>query len=228
MVSDHCHHGDRTGQGRHRVEHPNRTQRDPVLRGTLRRRTPSNPRCCRCPGIQHRHRRRMSNSKSKGKPLMTVDYRDLQIDGVRVETYGVPSAAPPLLFVHGGCQGSWAWENMAPRLAGAGWYAVCLNWFGHYGSRVLPDGRRGEPLASQRHNGNRPGNGLARPRTRPGSTQHGWRAESGLRQREPSHRLDTARPGPSRWIRRRAHRSCSRSSSYVVATRAHDRRHMVG
>jgi pimeloyl-ACP methyl ester carboxylesterase len=81
----------------------------------------------------------MSNSKSKGKPLMTVDYRDLQIDGVRVETYGVPSAAPPLLFVHGGCQGSWAWENMAPRLAGAGWYAVCLNWFGHYGSRALPD-----------------------------------------------------------------------------------------
>jgi pimeloyl-ACP methyl ester carboxylesterase len=71
---------------------------------------------------------------------MTVDYRDLQINGVRVETYGTPSAAPPLLFVHGGCQGSWAWEKMAPRLAGAGWYAVCLNWFGHYGSKVLPDG----------------------------------------------------------------------------------------
>ena len=71
---------------------------------------------------------------------MTVDYQDLQINGVRVETYGTPSAAPPLLFVHGGCQGSWAWEKMAPRLAGAGWYAVCLNWFGHYGSKVLPDG----------------------------------------------------------------------------------------
>ena len=33
------------------------------------------------------------------------DYQDLQINGVRVETYGKPSAAPPLLFVHGGCQG---------------------------------------------------------------------------------------------------------------------------
>jgi pimeloyl-ACP methyl ester carboxylesterase len=59
---------------------------------------------------------------------MTVDYQDLQINGVRVETYGTPSAAAPLLFVHGGCQGSWAWEKMAARLAGAGWYAVCLNW----------------------------------------------------------------------------------------------------
>jgi pimeloyl-ACP methyl ester carboxylesterase len=80
------------------------------------------------------------SSSGKGKPLMTIDYRDLQINGVRVETYGTPSAAPPLLFVHGGCQGSWAWEKMAPRLAGAGWYAVCLNWFGHYGSKALPDG----------------------------------------------------------------------------------------
>jgi pimeloyl-ACP methyl ester carboxylesterase len=42
---------------------------------------------------------------------MTVDYQDLQINGVRVETYGTPSVAPPLLFVHGGCQGSWAWEK---------------------------------------------------------------------------------------------------------------------
>jgi pimeloyl-ACP methyl ester carboxylesterase len=73
----------------------------------------------------------------KTKP---VHYQDLQINGVRVETYGTPSAAPPLVFVHGGCGGSWAWEKMAPRLAGAGWYAVCLNWFGHYGSKVLPDG----------------------------------------------------------------------------------------
>ena len=88
---------------------------------------------------------------------MTVDYQDLQINGVRVETYGTPSAAPPLLFVHGGCQGSWAWEKMAPRLAGAGWYAVCLNWFGHHGSKVRRFGRRrGEPLACQRHHGKGP------------------------------------------------------------------------
>jgi hypothetical protein len=46
----------------------------------------------------------MSSSRGKGKLLMTADYQDLQINGVRVETYGTPSAAP--------------------RLAGAGWYAV--------------------------------------------------------------------------------------------------------
>src|ERR1700739_4594376 len=79
------------------------------------------------------------SSRRKGKPLMTVDYQDLQINGVRVEPYGTPSAAPPLLFVHGGCQGGWAWEEMAPRLGGAGWDAVCLNWFGHHGSKVLRD-----------------------------------------------------------------------------------------
>lgn len=71
---------------------------------------------------------------------MTVDYQDLRIEGIRVETYGTPSGAPPLLYVHGGCQGSWAWEKVAPRLAGAGWYAVCLNWYGHYGSSPLPHG----------------------------------------------------------------------------------------
>lgn len=73
----------------------------------------------------------------KGEPLTTVDYQDLRIDGVRVETFGTPSGAPPLLFVHGGCQGSWAWEKMAPRLARG---LVCgvpeLVW--HHGSTALP------------------------------------------------------------------------------------------
>ncbi len=71
---------------------------------------------------------------------MTVDYQNLMLEGIRIETYGTPSAAPPLLFVHGGCQGSWAWEKMAPRLAEAGWYAVCLNWYGHHGSEALEHG----------------------------------------------------------------------------------------
>lgn len=70
---------------------------------------------------------------------MVVAYDDRHIDGIRVETYGEPGDSPPLLFVHGGCQGSWAWEKMAPRLAEAGWYAVCLNWYGHHGSAMLPE-----------------------------------------------------------------------------------------
>lgn len=43
-----------------------------------------------------------------------------------------------MLFIHGGCQGSWIWAKMAPRLAEKGWYGLCLNWFGHNGSKPLP------------------------------------------------------------------------------------------
>jgi pimeloyl-ACP methyl ester carboxylesterase len=70
---------------------------------------------------------------------MTAKSDDLHVDGVRVETYGTPTDSPPLLFIHGGCQGSWAWAKMAPRLAEYGWYAICLNWYGHNGSRALPE-----------------------------------------------------------------------------------------
>lgn len=72
---------------------------------------------------------------------MIVALKDLYIKGVRVETYGDPSQSPPLLFVHGGGHGSWAWEKIAPRLAQHGWYAVCLNWFGHNGSAPLDHSR---------------------------------------------------------------------------------------
>nr|WP_279219917.1 alpha/beta fold hydrolase [Rhodococcus erythropolis] len=41
-------------------------------------------------------------------------------------------------MVHGGCQGSWAWHKVGPRLASEGWLVLCLNWFGHYGSTALP------------------------------------------------------------------------------------------
>jgi hypothetical protein len=36
------------------------------------------------------------------------------IKPIRNETYGAPSDSPPLLFVHAGYQGSWAWEKMHP------------------------------------------------------------------------------------------------------------------
>jgi pimeloyl-ACP methyl ester carboxylesterase len=70
---------------------------------------------------------------------MKIESGDRHINGVRVEIYGEPADSPPLLFVHGGCQGSWAWEKMAPRLADDGWYAVCFNWYGHNGSSALTE-----------------------------------------------------------------------------------------
>jgi pimeloyl-ACP methyl ester carboxylesterase len=67
-----------------------------------------------------------------------VPYEDVKVEGVRVEAYGMPSGRPPLVLVHGGTQGSWIWENIAPALAARGWYCACLNWFGHNGSDPLP------------------------------------------------------------------------------------------
>jgi pimeloyl-ACP methyl ester carboxylesterase len=67
------------------------------------------------------------------------EYDEWTIDGVRVEAYGTASERLPLVLVHGGTQGSWAWENVAPRLAEIGWQALCLNWFNHNGSRNLPE-----------------------------------------------------------------------------------------
>jgi pimeloyl-ACP methyl ester carboxylesterase len=69
---------------------------------------------------------------------LPIEYRDVQVNGIRVEIYGSASERPPLLFVHGGCHGSWSWQKMAPWLAERGWLAVCLNWLGHHGSRDLP------------------------------------------------------------------------------------------
>jgi pimeloyl-ACP methyl ester carboxylesterase len=80
-----------------------------------------------------------SHRRCEGEQFMEIKPEDSYINGVRVETYGEPTDSPPLLFVHGGCQGSWAWEKMAPRLARDGWYALCLNWYGHNGSLPLTE-----------------------------------------------------------------------------------------
>lgn len=45
----------------------------------------------------------------------------------------------PLLFVHGGLHGWWAWEKWQPRLAEAGWRTFALSLPGHAGSAALSD-----------------------------------------------------------------------------------------
>ena len=49
---------------------------------------------------------------------------------LRADAWGEPSA-PPVLFWHGGGQTRHAWHGTARRLAGAGWYALCLDMRGH-------------------------------------------------------------------------------------------------
>jgi pimeloyl-ACP methyl ester carboxylesterase len=62
------------------------------------------------------------------------------IDGVSIEHAPSESSptAPPIVFVHGGTHGSWAWEKFLPYFAATGRDCYSFSWFNH-GSRELPD-----------------------------------------------------------------------------------------
>jgi pimeloyl-ACP methyl ester carboxylesterase len=63
------------------------------------------------------------------------------IGGVRVESSFPPAArerADPVILVHGGCHGSWVFQNYLRFLAEFGWESHALNWFNHHGSQSLP------------------------------------------------------------------------------------------
>lgn len=66
--------------------------------------------------------------------------RHFEIEGVHVEHYfpEESSNSPPLLFIHGGCHGSWHWRNFLEYFAQAGWDCYALNWYNHYKSKSLP------------------------------------------------------------------------------------------
>ena len=66
------------------------------------------------------------------------------IHGVRVEHMPATNGArrkQPLIFVHGGCHGSWSWERYLPFFAAAGWECHALNWYNHNGSDPRPTER---------------------------------------------------------------------------------------
>ncbi|MEV5147551.1 alpha/beta fold hydrolase [Streptomyces sp. NPDC052727] len=63
------------------------------------------------------------------------------VEGVFVEhapSESSPSRAP-VVFVHGGRQGSWAWENYLPYFAATGRDCYAFSWFNHHGSSELPN-----------------------------------------------------------------------------------------
>jgi pimeloyl-ACP methyl ester carboxylesterase len=70
-----------------------------------------------------------------------VKVENKTIDGVFIEYARSESSpsAPPIVFVHGGLQGSWAWENYLPFFAATGRDCYAFSWFNHHGSRELPD-----------------------------------------------------------------------------------------
>lgn len=60
----------------------------------------------------------------------------VSVDFVHPES---PSNKPPILMVHGGCHGSWCWENYLTYFASKGYETAALNWFNHPGSKRLPE-----------------------------------------------------------------------------------------
>jgi len=64
---------------------------------------------------------------------------NFSVDGIFVE-FARPGEGPnssdrvPLVFVHGGCHGSWCWRNYLPYFAQLGYDCYALNWYNHYKS----------------------------------------------------------------------------------------------
>ena len=71
-----------------------------------------------------------------------MNQTEYRVHGVRVERFMplTPVQGPrPIVFVHGGCHGSWSWVHFLPYFAQAGWDCHALNWFGHNGSAPHPE-----------------------------------------------------------------------------------------
>jgi pimeloyl-ACP methyl ester carboxylesterase len=70
-----------------------------------------------------------------------MNFEKTIVDGVFIE-HARPQdnpSGPPVVFVHGGNQGSWAWENYLTYFAELGRDCYAFSWFNRHGSRQLPD-----------------------------------------------------------------------------------------
>ena len=60
--------------------------------------------------------------------------------GVRIESafpHTAGKKVDPIIFIHGGCHGSWVFQNYLSFFAESGWESHALNWFNHNGSQSL-------------------------------------------------------------------------------------------
>jgi pimeloyl-ACP methyl ester carboxylesterase len=71
-----------------------------------------------------------------------IERGETRLDGILVEharpVGGAVAGRPPIVFVHGGCHGSWMWAHFLGYFAASGWDCRALNWYGHGGSEALP------------------------------------------------------------------------------------------
>jgi pimeloyl-ACP methyl ester carboxylesterase len=72
---------------------------------------------------------------------MEITKESYQINGVAVDKYkpSKPPTKAPVVMVHGGEHGSWAWDLWADYLCKAGHEVHALNWYNHGDSDKLPE-----------------------------------------------------------------------------------------
>ncbi len=78
-----------------------------------------------------------SPSQTTNKPTVET-YR---IEGVSVAKYSPATKTdkPPVIMVHGGEHGKWAWQNWATFFSEAGYEVHALDWYNHGDSDKLPE-----------------------------------------------------------------------------------------
>lgn len=79
---------------------------------------------------------------SDASPFPRVDIRDHMVDGLFVKEFACAEPGgprTPLLFVHGGLHGWWAWERWMGYFAAAGWRCYAMSLRNHTGSRTVPE-----------------------------------------------------------------------------------------
>lgn len=77
-----------------------------------------------------------SEAPETGKQPTVSTY---QVDGVSVAKYSpaAKSTKPPVIMVHGGQHGKWAWKNWAAYFSEAGYEVHALDWYNHGDSAKL-------------------------------------------------------------------------------------------
>jgi len=73
--------------------------------------------------------------------MKSISFHQSWVGGVHFESafpQGVERKTHPIIFVHGGCHGSWAFQNYLNFFASSGWEGHALNWFNHNESQSLP------------------------------------------------------------------------------------------
>jgi pimeloyl-ACP methyl ester carboxylesterase len=73
-------------------------------------------------------------------PVTVAGVSQYKVNGVAVKKYTptTPNGAPPVVMVHGGAHGKWAFDRYAQVLSSSGYTVHALDWLHHGDSNTLP------------------------------------------------------------------------------------------